>query len=269
VDHLKTTITIGLFAALLLVTAGCLSLGASNVTDQRLSQGLLVYVEDSTDARDRGFKYFEHGMGDRGTSIALEHFNWSPQVLGLAKTGLPDRTDSGEAATNLARSLRHYAIVYPGRPIYVVAHGHGCHVALNALEELDPRVSIDRLVLLVPGVDPYRDLSPALARVSDRCLAYTSFNDLAHGVTGPFLLGTHDTSRAGATAAFAGFTMPEIADPVQYEKLYQLQFAPEHLLDLNFGTHEHAVRPWFIRNHIRPFLLDGKLPDRLEPEPEE
>ena len=114
-------------SSVLLVTVctGCMSLGASNITTERLDRGLVVFVEDCAHGGDRGFEAFQDGMGNRGMSVALEHFNWSPRLSQMSRYGLPDRTDSGEAGIDLARSLRHYAITYPGRPLHVVAHGHG------------------------------------------------------------------------------------------------------------------------------------------------
>lgn len=251
--------------ALGVLSAGCMTMGTNNITNDRLENGLLVYVEDSSDARDRGWKAFEDGLSNRGVSLAVEHFNWSPKLLGLAGVGLPDRTESGQAGIDLARNLRNYAVAYPGRPIYVVGHGVGAHIALNALEELDPRFPIDRLVLLMPNIDGHRNLSSSLAQVRDRALVYYSNLNVVHGLAGPMVFGTHDTARSRPHASMAGLSIPEHADPAQYDKLHAYSWRPSMALRGNLGMQNLGpTSPLFVRKFIVPFLLDGVLLDPHE-----
>lgn len=258
----RTVISILSLAAVAVSTAGCFTLGTNNVTEDRLDRGLIIYVEDSSDARNRGWKSFEQGLSNRGVSLAVDNFDWSPQIRQIPGVGIPDRGDSGEAARDLARSIRHYGLVYPGRPLHVVAHGVGCHLALNALEHLDPRFGIDRLVLLSPNVDYYRNLSTPLTKVRDRCVAYYSWGDILHGAVGGFVFGTHDTARARAHAATLGFRVPEDADMEEYEKLHAYGWRPGVVWRGHFGLHNMGpTSPMFVRKFIVPFLLDGTLID--------
>jgi hypothetical protein len=258
----RTRILLALLAATLSST-GCLTIGTNNVTHERLQQGLIVFVEDSSDAGNRNWQSFEDGMGSRGVSVALDNFDWSPQLMELAFTGaVPYRDDIGEAAIVLAEQIRNYQIAYPGRPIHLVGHGHGCHIAVTALEHLDSRLGVDRLVLLSPGFDHHRNLSYALKRVRDSAVAYYSYQNVAHGLAGPFVFGTPDTARSRGTAAQWGVRGPVDADMYQYEKLHVLVWNPWMALGGNLGGHNvGATSPAFVRKYIRPFLLDGELVD--------
>lgn len=262
--RMSSSLRIGLVTVLALACSGCFTVGTNNVTNDRLERGLIIFVEDSTDTGNRNWRRFEDGLSNRGVSLAVENFDWSPTLVGTVIEGGPvTRTDSGEAGINLARSIRHYGVAYPGRPIHVVGHGVGAHIALNALEELDPRFGVDRLVLLMPNIDTYRNLSAPLERVRDRAVVYHAGGDILHGGLGPTLLGgTHDTARSRAHASWRGLKVPEDADLEQYDKLHIFGWRPEMALRGNLATHNYGpTSPFFVRKYVLPFLLDGLLPD--------
>jgi hypothetical protein len=146
--------------------------------------------------------------------------------------------------------------VCPGAKTYLIGHGAGAAVVLAAAECLPPG-SVDRLVLLAPGVSTTYDLRPALRTSREGIDVYYSLQD---GV----MIGMNDTFtnsdglRCVPPAGLVGFTCPPqcVLDAHLYHLVRQYPWRPlTYEGAANQGYHPGPVHYRFLRLVVLPNML--------------
>jgi hypothetical protein len=139
-----------------------------------------------------GFVGFCRGLRRAGLQPHVRLFRWSGRAGALLV--LPDfvrRRRLRRKATRLARFTANLAAQHPGRPIHLVAYSTGCFIALEALQHLDPRVSVGQVILLAGAVSPGYDLHAVSGRVAGLHNFYSFLDFLISGFA-PLAFGSND-----------------------------------------------------------------------------
>jgi pimeloyl-ACP methyl ester carboxylesterase len=177
--------------------------------------------------------------------------NWSK---GGVITDVCDRANHQAAGRALACRVLQYRQWNPGGKVYLLSHSAGAAVVLAATCHLPPD-SVDRIILMAPGVSSTYDLGPALTASR---LGIESFYSRSDGLLDAAAdsLGTTD-GRGPRTAGEIGFTVAtgSSTDLLLYQKLRQHPWRPEYA-DLGYyGGHFGLVRKSFLSHCVLPFLI--------------
>jgi alpha-beta hydrolase superfamily lysophospholipase len=163
-----------------------------------------------------------------------------------------------EHAQIIADTLTRVRRADPGRKIILTSHSGGAGPAVWALEKLPDDVQVDSLLLLAPALSPQYDLTDALRHVKGRAYAFSSSTDPVLGV-GTRTFGTIDRVKSDS-AGRVGFTRPQGADPIQYDKLVSFTYDLAWLAVGNAGDHIGTMNRPFARRMLAPLLRTGQLP---------
>lgn len=201
----------------------------------------------------------ERGLLLAGVSSQILIDDWTGEQRGLA--ALVNETRHRVQAERVAQRIVELRRANPTARLTVSGHSGGAGIAAWALAQLPEGVFIDDLILVAPAVSPQFDLSPALARVSGKCFAFTSLGDVAVLGAGTRTMGTIDRIKTDA-AGRVGFFMPDSpADASQYEKLRQVYYQAEFLKLANNGEHMGAMMTPFAARVLAPLVSSGQLPE--------
>lgn len=204
------------------------------------------------------------GLDQGGVGQAIEVFDWTVSIPGLALLNLADANRQRAQALKLADRILEYQREHATAPVTLVAHSAGCNVALLALEELPARPAVDCALLLAPAVSPEYDLTPALQRVRRGIYNFYSGEDWVMLGAGTTLFGTADRT-FGESAGAVGFRRPVSVPPVTHElyakKLRQIAWTPRIARYGADGGHVGWTTVAFARNYLSHVVLDEPVPD--------
>ena len=141
----------------------------------------------------------------------------------------------------------------PDESLYLIGHSAGAAVILGATQRL-PANSVERIVLLAPGVSCRHDLRCALT--ASRCGIDNFFSrddDFLIGCTA--LFGTTDgkDTRAAGELGFVPMTATK-ADAELYRKLCQHPWRAEYAEFGYYGGHLGVARKTFLAHAVVPML---------------
>jgi pimeloyl-ACP methyl ester carboxylesterase len=146
----------------------------------------------------------------------------------------------------------------PQAPIVLVGHSAGAGVAVGALEDLPPGVSVDELVLLAPALSRTYDLTAALRHVRGYANVFDSNRDTLVLAFGTLLFGTADGVH-GEAAGHGGFIRPPGAGHEIYSKLHAHAYSSERQRAGDDGGHEGILTSGVAAAMIAPLLPGHEL----------
>jgi pimeloyl-ACP methyl ester carboxylesterase len=189
-----------------------------------------------------------------GVGHEITVFRWTHGICRPLRD-LQDTTYLLARGGELADAVRAVQKRQPARPIYLIGHSAGTGVVLAAAENLPP-ASLERIILLSPAVSPTFDLCPALRACRGGIVSFNSAFDrfMLHWGTGTF--GTVDRIY-GPSAGCCGFQVPEPLDDEGrklYDRLVQVPWSWERLLDFCGGLHNSTTMPIFLGRQVAPWL---------------
>ncbi len=198
---------------------------------------------------------FQSAIRRRGYPLELITYEWSHGRWRL----LADQTDQAWAHAQgkiFAQSVLDHHQRNPGRPIHIVAHSAGAHVALVGLENLPPGI-VKHVIFMAPSVSEHYDVRLALRAVGCQMTNYYSCRDWFYIGVVTRVVGTTDRLHAGTAGhkAFRASFGPEDAELAN--KLVQHPWHVRDLLRGNNGTHYGAYQVWHLEKVVIPFLLSG------------
>jgi pimeloyl-ACP methyl ester carboxylesterase len=189
-----------------------------------------------------------------GTSYDLREFSWQ-HGKGRLLRDLQDTKHIDQKAVELAEQIRQAKQHDPDRPVYLIGHSAGAGLVLEAARQLPP-LTVERIILLSAAVSPTYDLRPALHATRREIISYYSSNDTLVLGLGTMGFGTVDRVHCPA-AGMSGFEVPENPskeDQRLYDRLVQVPWKPEMLLQFDSGGHNSTVTPTFLSRHVVPWL---------------
>jgi pimeloyl-ACP methyl ester carboxylesterase len=160
-----------------------------------------------------------------------------------------------ERAAELAALIREQAEREPNRPISLVGHSAGAGLVLRATELLSAG-AVERVILLSPAVSPHYDLRPALKNTRGEIVSFNSTYDRFILDLGTSMFGTVDRYYEPA-AGLDGFRLPadlSEADRKMYERLIQVPYRAQKLLEFQDGSHHGTTMPIFLAKQVAPWL---------------
>ena len=172
-------------------------------------RGIYRYTFGPTTGRERLAKVLHEADKEQFPAETFYKFYWSGHL------GFEDRKKAAE-------SLLGYLKDHKG-PITLIAHSHGCNVALY-LAELSKDITIDRLVLLAP---PVQQATKELvhAKIFKKVYSFYSSGDLVQVADPQGMYG--ETKKNGNSSLFSKRTFAQAPNLVQARVLYDRQ-SPGH-----------------------------------------
>jgi pimeloyl-ACP methyl ester carboxylesterase len=236
-------VVFGALLSILACGAGC---GATNTTPR------IIYLDGA--GWFGSHRSVQRGLRAGGYTGAIETFSWG-SLLGPGAdhfVAAPSRIP----AKRLARRIEELREHEPDGKIHLMGLSAGTAVVVRALEELEPDIQVDHVVLLSPSVSSRHNLAAALEHVHGRLYATGSKLDPILGS----LLVTAD-GRLGPPAGRSGFvlspTLPE-QDKRQYAKVVNLPWQPSYAGFGCFGWHTETTSPRYIQAVIAPRILSDE-----------
>jgi pimeloyl-ACP methyl ester carboxylesterase len=200
------------------------------------------------------------GLKLGGLDAQVQIYDWTDGKPGIA--ALVNYEANQHQAQAIADIIMQARRSDPKRRIILTSHSGGTGLAVWALEKLPDDVQVDTLLLLASALSPQYDLTRALRHVKGSAYTFISEMDPVLGV-GTRTFGTIDRIKT-ESAGRVGFTRPEGADPLQYDKLVTFDYDAAWLSLGNAGDHIGTMNRPFARRVLAPLLITGKLP-RIEP----
>ncbi len=196
------------------------------------------------------------GLDEGGVAGAIERFEWSDYGLDLssvdAKKGM---------ARRLAKRIRTYQQLFPGRPVHLVGVSAGTGLIVWALEDLSVEEGVTGAILLASSLSRHYDLTRALQSTKGRLYHFHSLLDVVSAAAAAVRTvdGRHTTA-----AGFGGFQMPEGADDLTRAlyaaRLLQIAWEPGDVLQGNVGDHLGPTRTRYVKRHVAPLISGGRPP---------
>jgi hypothetical protein len=239
------------------------------------SQGVHASGWDPVTIRPEGIVFIVPGArGGKVSSVVLREeleeascpytvvvYQWSRgERPGDIIEDINDRRGNLERARGLADMIETSRRTHPEGVIEIVAVSAGCGIAAFALEVLPDDVNVQRVLMIAPALSPGYDLSLVLRHVEKDLVAFVSDNDKLFLGLGTELFGTMDGVKI-ASAGHNGFVLPAGANSetrLLYEKLRQVRWDWDMILDGNLGTHRGWLSRGYIRKHVLPLLIPGR-----------
>lgn len=154
---------------------------------------------------------------------------------------------------HLAQHVLAYHQVCPGRKVFLIGHSGGTAVCLAATRWLPPN-SVERIILLSPGVSSHHDLRRAL--VVSRCGIDNFFSRDDAFLAGIVDFFGNNDGRGTRSAGEVGF-VPIITSPTDallYRKLRQYPWRDEYSDHGYHAGHFGVAGPLFLSHAIVPLL---------------
>ena len=264
VKHRRVAVGVWTIALAWLPAAGCIQVDRAAL-ERCLLQGYIYYLDGAGGGSallnwSGGVK---KGFEDAGYNVFGEMFSWETGLGALADQAAGvdyKRTKARE----LVRRIREHRQDCPYDPIHLIALSAGTAVAVYALEALPDDEPVESVVLLGASVSSDHDLTQALRHVRNRLFIFTSRTDTVLSFLVP-LTGTADREFGGAgPAGLEGFILPKDASEetrrLYAEKVVTIAWTPEFEKAGNYGGHLDNVSAVFIRDHVAPLVMEGRLP---------
>jgi pimeloyl-ACP methyl ester carboxylesterase len=214
----------------------------------------VVFVVGGVGGMDLIGRSCEWTLPQCGVPHEVRDFVWT-HGWGRILKDLQDAEYLTKKADELAAEVRRVKEADPDRPVYLVGKSGGAGLVLLAAERLPPQ-TLERIVLLSAAVAPTYDLRPAFRATKHEIVAYHSPRDgfiLGWG-TGQF--GTIDRLH-GPSAGLNGFRIPDNLsedERTDYDRLIQVAWRPEMILEGNAGGHCGTSLPAFVSTEVAPWL---------------
>jgi pimeloyl-ACP methyl ester carboxylesterase len=198
-----------------------------------------------------------------GVDYELRDYHWQHENGGQLRD-LQDEPHLLRKSADLANEIRELREREPNRRVYLIGHSAGSAVVVHAAELLPPG-SIERIILLSPALSPTYDLTKALRATKRQIVAFNSRYDPALHCTS--LFGTADRVYC-TSAGVKGFTQPAYLDDAakhSYERLVQIPWTFQRLLELQRPWHNSPTMPLYLGRQVAPWLKDSP-PSEKKPE---
>ncbi|MCG3179439.1 MAG: hypothetical protein BIFFINMI_01774 [Phycisphaerae bacterium] len=195
------------------------------------------------------------GLGEGGVPTAIEIYDWT---LG-APLFLVNQISESRArrkGEDLAGYLMAFKVLYPDKPVFLIAHSGGCAVAAFAAEALPEGESIDGIVFLGASLSPDYDLTRALRHVNGKLISFFSPRDVSFLGVATTVVGTMDREH-GSAAGRVGFKLPPNPSSetlAEYRKVTERQWEPAMSLSGNTGGHMDWADTRFVCDYVAPYL---------------
>jgi pimeloyl-ACP methyl ester carboxylesterase len=187
----------------------------------------------------------------KGIPLRVVTVPWSS---GFVARDIRDQANHHFQGWRLACEVMSYREARPGCRVYLVSHSAGGAVVLAACRWL-PADSVDRILLVAPGVSPDYDLRRALEVSRLGIDLFFHRSDRILNWAGRKFGTTEGTP--GPTAGEVGF-VPLIASPqdqLLYQKLRQIPYRWEFTDSGHQGGHLGYARLAFLNRYVLPMLL--------------
>jgi pimeloyl-ACP methyl ester carboxylesterase len=158
-------------------------------------------------------------------------------------------------AEELARQVQAVKEKEPERPVYMIGRSGGAGVVLAAAGMLPPNM-LERIVLLSAAVSPTYDLRLAFRATKGPIVSFYSRHDWFTLGWGTTQFGTMDRVY-GASAGKTGFVVPADLSPhdrALYQRLEQIPWSSNMILEGHLGMHHGTSMPGFISKEVAPWL---------------
>jgi pimeloyl-ACP methyl ester carboxylesterase len=165
-----------------------------------------------------------------------------------------DQENHRRAAWRLAQKVWYWRMMNPAGKIYLIGHSAGGAIVLGAANYL-PANTIDRIILLAPGVSSRYDIRRALCVCREGIDLYSSYHDEILDVFIDFV-GTTEGDGAAAAGQVGFFKIVESPmDAWLYTRLHHYPWRQEYGELGNQGGHFGPTRPTFLYHCVLPRLL--------------
>lgn len=237
-------IMIGFLGLAMLGLAGC----AGPSFGPKAANGIVFYCPGAGNL-DLGDAGLRDGLGSAGFKGEVARFDWTISLNPAIDQAV--RINARLRASTLAKYIQAYKDQYPNGKVCLVGLSAGTGVAIWALEDLDPRYSVDSVVLLGSSLSYNYDVSKALPRVKGKIYNYYSSNDAV--LAGPMkVFGTIDgvffVDGAGAVGLRPAIKSPQIVNIPWKAEYERYGYA---------GGHTDSTSPAFIRAVVARNILSS------------
>ena len=190
-------------------------------------------------------RFIEIGLRGAGLDHKIETVEWGPSWDHLGNIG--SVALNRRWAADEARRIATYRIDHPDKPVTLIGYSAGAAIAAWVAESLPAGVTVDRVIVLAPGVSPGFDFATASGNTRQGLVVYWSPLDF-ESVIAAGQWGTMDR-QFDPPAASRG-----IDD--EGEKLIEITWEPSMIVYGNFGNHLGFIfnAPW-IRDFIAPWVV--------------
>ncbi len=230
------------------------ALTAAQAADPAQQSAGVVYIVGGIGGLDPLGLSAKWALPRAGVQHEIREFEWTHGKCRPLRD-LQDSRYFEERATELAALVRAQRSQEPDRPIFLVGHSAGAGLVLRATELLSAG-SVQRIILLSPAVSPHYDLCPALKNTCGEIVSFNSTYDRFILDLGTSLFGTVDRYYEPA-AGLDGFRPPanlSEADRKMYERLIQVPYRAQKLLEFQDGSHHGTTMPIFLTRQVAPWL---------------
>lgn len=232
----------------------------------RLARGCIFYFDGAGGgtARENYAGGVMRGLRDARYPGEVQMMAWETG-RGLFADEVASVSYKRAKAVRDAKQIRAYRRDHPAAPASLLGFSAGTAEAVFALECLDERVKIDRVVFLGAAISRDYDLTEALKRVRDKLYVITSTHDRMLGIAMPFS-GTADRKFHDPGAGLRGFVLPRGASAatrkLYAEKIVTIPYEKEFRKDKDEGLHFDNVKEGFIRDFVAPLLMGSAAQPR-------
>jgi pimeloyl-ACP methyl ester carboxylesterase len=230
-----------------------------------------VEVESTEQKEKKGVVFIVGGVGGfdiigaasqwelprSGVRHEIRDFVWT-HGWGQFLRDLQDRPHMLQKGEELAEEVKKFRKDNPCRPVYLVGKSGGAGVVLAAAELL-PEASVERIILLSAAVSPNHDLRPAFRAARAEVVSFHSPYDQMILGWGTSYFGTIDRIY-GPSAGLHGFNVPGYLSPEDralYDRLVQVPWNTNMILEGHFGNHVGSSFPGFVGQEVAPWLKDN------------
>jgi pimeloyl-ACP methyl ester carboxylesterase len=210
------------------------------VTETRKTHGLVIILPGIEGISQANINV-RKGLLQAGVRKAIMIYSWNrPGVI----VNQVDFVGNRIAGAFVARVVKQYQDLYPGKPVHIIGHSGGGGIAVFAAESMGNEGKVDGLVLLAASISKNYDLTKALRNTRDGVVNFYNPSDSALLGAGTTLMGTVDGDHAPA-AGLNGFER-------SFPGLVQRRVS-----SAGGDPHYAATKPWFVASHVAPLVQGG------------
>ncbi|MHC4985738.1 MAG: serine aminopeptidase domain-containing protein [Planctomycetota bacterium] len=257
----------------LLLAVGCGNDNAQYMTDDRLSEGM-VMILPGIEGVSQLNKNIRQGLVASGCPYAMPIRSWGHviPVLGMLMNQV-DIIGAHLTAGSIRDELIRYQDNHPGKPVYLIGHSGGGGIAVLVAEKMPPDRKLSGLILLSASISSAHNMTDALSGCENGIVNFYNPTDGFFLGVGTTLVGNIDRLY-GPAAGLIGFDLPanhhNDTRKQAYLKLYQVELTPA--MTLGDDAHTVSTRPMFVASYVSPWVLRRLWPagpaTRYAPVPE-
>jgi pimeloyl-ACP methyl ester carboxylesterase len=235
---------LSLGVTLLATITGCELWRPPVPTPDELARGLVVMYPGVYNTTTEMYGFYT-GLRAAGIDQAIEVRPWSLPLINFAVPAEFLHLERPWATTEALR-VAQYRRDHPGAPVTLLGYSGGAMIAILVAEELPQGSSVDRVIMMSPGVSTTYDLGLMLDHTRHGAVAYWSQNDWVTNLI-TFNWGALD-GVFGPSAATQGFAMTD-------QKLTQIEWGPDLAVYGNYGGHaDYLFSVDWIRDFVAPWV---------------